>query len=113
MALMRILMERWPAAFPQDPAAVKPLTIGIHREVAQRLPAYSPGWIRKALTLWLHPRKEAHLQALAAGGSRYDLEGNPRGAVSPEHREWAVKELEAWEVQQKAQRKAREPAGGQ
>lgn len=99
LALMRLLMERWPAAFPQDPAAVKPLAIGIHREVIERLPESPPGQIRKAIILWLNPRKEAYLRALAAGGSRYDLEGRPKGEVSPEHREQTAKELAAWEAQ--------------
>jgi len=104
-------MERWPKAFPQDPSAIKPLAIGIHREVIERLPEYPPGQIRKAIILWLNPRKGAYLRALSAGGSRYDLEGNPRGEVSPEHREWAAKELADWEEQQKVEREVRKPAG--
>lgn len=113
LAIMRLLMERWSAAFPQDPATIKPLAIGIHREVIERLPEYPPGQIRKAITLWLNPRKGAYLQALVSGGPRYDLASNPRGEVSPEQREQAAKELAAWEAQQKAGRAVGKPASGQ
>jgi len=99
-------MERWPKAFPQDPAAIRPLAIGIHQEVIQRLPEYPPGQIRKAIILWRQPRKGAYLRALASGGPRYNLDGNPKEEVSPEHREWAAKELADWEAQQKVERKA-------
>lgn len=37
----------------------------------------------------------------------------PKGEVSPEHREQAAKELAAWEAQQKVERQAGEPDGGQ
>lgn len=92
-AVLAELTARWPTAFPEDESQIRPWAIGLTNEIAKHGMPYSKNLIRAALKLIAN--SEAYQMALAAGGSRFDLEGNECGEVSAEHRAEAVKLLEA------------------
>jgi ProP effector len=69
----------------------RPLAIGIHKSLVEKLPGGSPGALRQAMRL--HTNSTRYLKALATGEVRFDLDGNPSGEVTPEQRDQAAKEL--------------------
>src|SRR5262249_33474216 len=94
-------MARWPQTFAAYPTPVRPLATGIDRDLAAALPAQSRRHIRWAITWWQRVRGPAYWQALLQGGLRYDLAGQPRGAVTPEQQERARQELVAWQARRR------------
>jgi ProQ/FINO family len=100
-ALLTILTERWPQTFAAYPTPVRPLATGIDRDLAAALPEQSRRHIRFAITWWQRVRGPAYWQALLQGGPRYDLAGQPRGAVTPAQQERARQELAAWQAQRR------------
>lgn len=86
----------------------KPLALGVHKTLRERLPELSQEQIRKALRI--HTASTRYLKALSRAEERFDLDGNPAGSVTPEQRELAGKLVQ--ERQQKAleRRKAEEQA---
>jgi sRNA-binding protein len=81
LALQEVLQARWLQAFAAYPVPVRPLATGIDRDLAAALPEQSRRHIRFAITWWQRVRGPAYWQALLQGGPRYDLVGQPRGAV--------------------------------
>ena len=76
-ALAWILLARYPAAFQAEPTAVRPLKIGIDRDIQQALHA-DPTVLRGST------RRRAYCVALAAPGAiRVDLDGQPIEPVMP------------------------------
>jgi sRNA-binding protein len=61
--------------------------------------------VHQAIGYWQRQRKTPYLQALSAGGPRYDLEGKPRGEVTPEQRERAQQDLLAWRADREEKRR--------
>jgi ProP effector len=112
-------MSRWPQTFSPHPVPVRPLATGIGQVIAAQLPEVSKTLVHQAIAFWQRQRKTSYLQALIAGGSRYDLDGNPQGEVTPEHQERAREELVAWrayrqEKQRMASQRSRPvPASGE
>jgi sRNA-binding protein len=82
-AVLQLLMARWPLTFSAYPAAVRPLARGIDKDLVAQVPGSSRRQIGFALAWWQRQRRPAYWRALARGGPRYDLEGHPRGAVTP------------------------------
>ena len=81
------LLERYPAAFCADPAAVRPLKIGIDRDIQQAL-GVAPKIVHEVLSGYTHRR--AYRAALAVPGAmRVDLHGQPVVPVAPEHQQLA------------------------
>ena len=81
------LLERYPAAFGADPAAVRPLKIGIDRDIQQAL-GVAPKLVHEVLSGYTHRR--AYRAALAVPGAmRVDLHGQPVAPVAPEHQQMA------------------------
>ncbi|WON77020.1 ProQ/FinO family protein [Serratia sp. UGAL515B_01] len=83
------LAEHWPKGFTL--AGVRPLSIGIQGALindakARDLPI-TENQIRYCLSAYT--KRPAYMKALAAGGPRYDLNGQPCGEVSTEHKEEA------------------------
>lgn len=80
------LCEAFPDCFNQ--AAPKPLKIGIGGEllalvgVHPALAEVSRTQLRRAITFYTH--RFAYRKALAAGGPRYGLDGQPVGEVTPD-----------------------------
>jgi len=95
-AVLTEIMERWPQTFPPPPVPVRPLASGIGKVIAAQLPEVSKTMVHRAIGFWQRQRKTPYLQALIAGGPRYDLDGNLQGEVTPEEQERARTELAAW-----------------
>lgn len=68
-----------------------PLSIGIHSVIRERLPEITRGHLVAALKR--HTNSTRYLKALSQGGERFDLDGNPAGAVTPEQRDQATATL--------------------
>lgn len=52
--------------------------------------------LKQALTQWMHEHRFAYWNALVKGGPRYDLNGNPKGEVTPDQQEAAKQQRKAW-----------------
>lgn len=93
------LIKRYPGALSADPKAVRPLAIGTLEALTADLAkdpewAESPKWlIRQALAVYT--RRPSYLRALAAGGDRVHLDGQPADPVSEEAKAHAQKSLDA------------------
>ncbi|MEI2804514.1 MAG: ProQ/FINO family protein [Albidovulum sp.] len=94
-AVHTLLMERFPRAFPKDYDAIRPLKLDIHADLIKLLPDVAPALLRRALAN--HTGRDGYLLALihGRGDRRYDLDGRPAGAVTPEERAEAMRKLEA------------------
>lgn len=83
------LKQRFPALFAGTP---KPLKLRIQADIQARAPG---AFTKAALSAFLrrHTGRHAYLTALTRGGPRFDLDGQPAGEVSAEHRQAAADEL--------------------
>jgi ProP effector len=104
-AVLKELMDRWPQTFSLHPQPVRLLATGIGQMIAAQLPEVSKTLVHQAIAFWQRQRKTPYLQALIAGGPRYDLDGNPQGEVTPEQQERAQKELIAWRAYRQEKRR--------
>lgn len=78
---------RWPASFTTPP---RPLALGIHHAIRAAMNS-APLAIELALHDWT--TRTLYLTALAAGGPRYGLDGQPDGTVSAPDRAAAATQL--------------------
>lgn len=69
----------------------RPLAIGIHKTVLERIPGINPQQLRLAMRM--HTASARYLKALTNGEIRFDLDGNAAGAVTPEQKEQALDTL--------------------
>jgi len=69
----------------------QPLAIGIHKTLRQRLPELKDADLRLALRR--HVSSTKYLKAIANGDRRYDLDGQPAGEISAEHKQEALDAL--------------------
>lgn len=69
----------------------RPLTIGIHKMVRERLPDVDPRKLRLAMRM--HTASTSYLKSLSNGSARFDLDGNTAGELTPEHRKLALDDL--------------------
>lgn len=77
------LRNTYPGLF--DPEKPKPLSMGVHRELAASRPEYVSMKTMR-LFLYRHTHSMAYLKALAmSGAQRYGLEGVPVGPVTHDH----------------------------
>src|SRR5438105_1836297 len=85
------IRARFPALLVTPP---RPMKIGTFKQV---LEAVSPPLSRHDVSYVLtrHTSSRTYLEALAAGGDRYDAEGQPAGSVSDAHRKHAQLVLDA------------------
>lgn len=85
-----MLKQRFPAVFAGAP---KPLKLRIQADIQARAPGE---FTKAALSAFLrrHTGRHGYLLALTRGGPRLDLDGEPAGEVSAEHRQAAADELE-------------------
>lgn len=114
-ACAALLAQHFPALFGQP--APRPLKLRIQADIQQRAPGV---FTRRVLGLFFsrHTTTGPYLKALIASPQRFDLDGQPAGEVTAEHREAAAAELqrrlairrERIEAQRQAQRGARAPA---
>ncbi|MEW6678256.1 MAG: ProQ/FinO family protein [Pseudomonadota bacterium] len=84
------LLERLQAEFAvfRD---YKPLAIGIHKQLMERLPDLDKNKMRVALHS--HTASTRYLKALTEGAPRLDLDGQPAGEVTAEQQSVAVQTL--------------------
>lgn len=88
-ACARELKTRFPALFGDAP---KPIKLRIQADIQQRAPGV---FSKKALSIFLHRHtgSTSYLMALSRAKSRFDLDGQPAGELSDEHRQLAAEEL--------------------
>jgi hypothetical protein len=84
-----LLRKRFPALFGGGP---KPLKLRIQVDIQERAPGV---FSKQALSAFFrrYTGSTAYLQAVAQGAHRLDLDGQPAGEISEEHRRGAVDEL--------------------
>ncbi|EDW2053695.1 proQ/FINO family protein [Salmonella enterica subsp. enterica] len=87
---MRRILAFWPELF--DLNNPKPLKVGvlddIQRDIAARDLTIGAGVLKAALASYT--RRIRYKKAIAAGGTRYDLNGQPCGEVTPEQQQEAA-----------------------
>lgn len=90
---MRRILTFWPKLFNLDEP--KPLKVGvlddIQQDIAARGLTIGAGVLKAAIASYT--RRIRYKKALAAGGARYDLNGQPCGEVTPEQQQEAADEL--------------------
>ena len=101
-AALIALQAAFPAAFPTDPAAVRPLALRVREAIEASGTVPSRTTLHRVLWRWT--RTPAYLTALAEGRPRVNLDGSDAGAVAPEHQAQAAERLE--KLRAKAERKA-------
>lgn len=113
-AVAAALKQHFPALFGGAP---KPLKLRIQTDIQQRAPGQ---FTKRALGVFFHRYTTStnYLIALAQGTQRFDLDGQPAGELSEEHRTLAQQEVErrrALRREREAQFKpqARTPAGAE
>ena len=104
-ALHRLLMERFPEAFPENYDDLLPLKLDIDADIRERLIALGepadPELLRRVLAN--HVGRAGYLLALIhrRDGRRFDLDGNPAGEVDALARGEAVRLLAEHQKRQK------------
>src|SRR5262249_5743887 len=105
-ALLEIVRQRWPQAFPRDLRQVKPLARRLPKDMSACLPERPATRIRSVIAIFQYVLAgPAYYRALLQGGPRYDLDGNPRGEVTAEEQEKAKQDLKAFYERRKERRK--------
>jgi sRNA-binding protein len=99
------LRERYPKAFPNDPGAVMPLMLYVHKAL---LRAGYP-WATVSTALRQHVNSRAYIEALAAGKPRINLDGDEVGFVNEFHQADAKARLEHPDMQRQPAKKALRP----
>lgn len=85
-ALLETLCERF-AVFRD----ARPLALGVHKVILERLPEIDAGKLRLAMRL--HTASTRYLKAIAGGRERFDLDANVAGEITDEQREVAATTL--------------------
>jgi len=91
---LELLITHWPVAFSLD--APRPLVVGAAELIAADMGAWGitgGGRVRAAIAKYT--RRTSYLKALAAGGPRYNLAGDPAGEVTAEQQQRALDTLAA------------------
>jgi hypothetical protein len=83
------LKQRWPKLFVGSP---KPLKLRIQLDIQERAPGV---FTKQALSAFFrrYTGSTSYLQAVAHAPHRFDLDGQPAGEISAEHRQVALDEL--------------------
>ncbi|ENM0557632.1 ProQ/FinO family protein [Salmonella enterica] len=102
---MRRVLAFWPELFDLDNP--KPLKVGVlddlMQDISARNLAIGAGVLRGVLASYT--RRIRYQKALAAGGARYDLNGQPCGEVTPEQQQTQQTQQEAADALRKAKDK--------
>jgi ProQ/FINO family len=101
-----VLRERWPIAFPTEHDDVRPLAMGVARQVAAEM-GWSLPYTLGVLTRW--KMSAIYCQAVLSHDQRMDLDGSPAETVDAEAKELATKQMAQIEAR-KAAKKAAEAA---
>jgi hypothetical protein len=94
------LKLRFPALFG---GAVKPLKLRIQIDIQQRVPGV---FTKQALSAFFrrHTGSTSYLIAVSKAANRFDLDGQPSGEISDEHRQVALDELARRRANQESRR---------
>jgi ProP effector len=87
------MKKRWPQIFDVSGEEIKPLKVGIQRDIAEQFPGTARYIIWQAIAQWQREHQEMYLKALAAGGPRYNLDGQICGDVDAKHQAQAQTQL--------------------
>ena len=98
-----VLRERFPQAFLPEGEIPRPLQVGILQELFVKASDISRRRLRWAV--YYYANNIQYQQALLNGGLRYDLEGQPMGEVTDEHREAARDKLKELKPKEKPRTK--------
>jgi ProP effector len=90
------MTTRWPQLFRVTPETIRPLAIGIYHDLCAHLPDFPPKLIHHTLSQWMADHRVIYWKAVMQGGPRFDLEGNPKGEVTPEQQASAREQRKAW-----------------
>ena len=82
----KAVLEKLNAEFPVFRDGL-PLAVGIHKTIRERIPGIDQGQLRAAMKS--HTASTRYLKSLTQAESRFDLDGNPAGAVTPEQKQQA------------------------
>ena len=94
-AIITRLAEMFPQAFSVYEGRRRPLAIGIRDQIAERVgDAITPDELSAALRAYTR-NPGGYLRAMARGGARIDLEGNPAGMIIAEQAAAATKAVAA------------------
>jgi ProP effector len=69
----------------------RPLAIGIHKIILERVPAIDPQRLRLAMKM--HTASTRYLKAITHSEKRFDLDGNPVGEITAEQKQQALDTL--------------------
>ncbi|EFU9296138.1 hypothetical protein HRW30_005122, partial [Salmonella enterica] len=90
---MRRILALWPELFDLD--SPKPLKVGvlddIQRDIAARGLTIGAGVLKAAIASYT--RRIRYKRAIAAGGARYNLNGQPCGEITPEQQQTAADDI--------------------
>jgi sRNA-binding protein len=103
---LAVLRERWPIAFPTEHEDVRPLAMGVAREVAAAM-GWSLPYTLGVLTRW--KMSGVYCQAVLSYDQRIGLDGSPAEMVNAEAKELATRQMAQLEAR-KAAKKAAETA---
>jgi sRNA-binding protein len=95
--LRAIFAHLFPKAFVPEHATKKPLKIGIHIDIKQRLPEIRDDGLDEFLRAYI--RSIGYQSQLVSGRDRYDLDGEKCGVVEEGHELGARNLLRIWESQ--------------
>ncbi|MEN3262563.1 ProQ/FinO family protein [Sodalis endosymbiont of Spalangia cameroni] len=93
------LVAHWPQLFSLEQP--KPLKIGIAADIYKDIKARELELTRAkaSAALMFYTQTPAYQQAVHAGGSRFDLGGQPCGEITEEQQAHALKQLEKWRTE--------------
>jgi len=90
------MTPRWPHLFSVTPETIRPLALGIFYDLCAHLPEFPPKLVHHTLDQWMADHRVIYWKAVMQGGPRYDLDGNPKGEVTPEQQASAREQRKAW-----------------
>ncbi|WP_440867874.1 ProQ/FINO family protein [Symbiopectobacterium purcellii] len=92
------LLTHWPQLFSLDHP--KPLKIGIADDILGDIKARELDLSRSKVSaaLMFYTQNPAYQEAVLSGGSRFNLNGQPSGEITPEQQTHASGQLEKWKT---------------
>lgn len=99
------MTTRWPHIFRVTAETIRPLALGISQDLCAHLPEFPPKLVHDTFDQWMVDHRVIYWKAVMHGGPRYDLDGTPKGEVTPEQQASARQQRKAWFDRREARRK--------
>jgi sRNA-binding protein len=107
---IKVLQDKWPAAFPKQASLVRPLANGTAKTIAAAF-GWSVAYTRAVLRVW--KSRAAYCTAVLAHPKRINLDGSANDEeVDDKARALAKEQLAVLASRPRAQKKAKPPAVG-